>query len=147
MIARSSPRPIAFDLDGTLIDTTADIAASVNSTLDTLGLQTLPESQVRAFMGSGVDKLLERSMQAVTPDWESLGTRVARALFGGHYREHLFESSRVSPRVLKKLRALASQKVPMACVTNKAAEFAIPLLKAAELLQFFEFTISPDRDA
>jgi phosphoglycolate phosphatase len=146
VIAGSSLRAIAFDLDGTLVDTTADIAASVNWTLYTLGLKTLPEGRVHAFMGSGVDKLLERSLQAVTPDWESVGVRVVRALFGGHYREHLFERSRVPPGVLTKLRSLASHKVPMACVTNKQAEFALPLLKAAELSRFFEFTVSPDRD-
>jgi phosphoglycolate phosphatase len=147
MTAALSPQAIAFDLDGTLIESVPDIAASINWTLETLGLKTLRESQVRAFMGNGVDKLLERSLQAVTPEWESLGTRVARALFGGHYRQHLFESSRVLPGVIKKLRVLAVQGVPMACVTNKAAEFAGPLLEAAELSHFFEFALCPDRES
>lgn len=53
-----------LDLDGTLLDTAPDLAAAVNATLTDLGLHALPVSTVRDFIGSGIQRLVERSLQA-----------------------------------------------------------------------------------
>jgi phosphoglycolate phosphatase len=53
---------VIFDLDGTLLNTVADIAAATNHALRTLGYPTHSEGAIQGFVGNGVSKLLERSL-------------------------------------------------------------------------------------
>ena len=57
-----SIRAVAFDLDGTLIDTMADLAAALNLTLTMLGAPEIPEARVRALVGNGVEQLVLRGL-------------------------------------------------------------------------------------
>lgn len=54
--------PIIFDLDGTLVDSSADIASSVNRTLVRLGMDELEESKIVGFVGDGVRALMTRTL-------------------------------------------------------------------------------------
>jgi phosphoglycolate phosphatase len=110
-----------------------------------LGADTLPELRIRALIGNGVDQLVLRALT------ESLGGRVPHAaqcsaalsLFGRLYGQRLFERSRIYPDVTRALQALTDAGITLCCVTNKASTFALPLLTAARLRQFFAFTLSP----
>lgn len=55
---------VVFDLDGTLVDSVADIHASVNTLMATLGAEPFPLAEVRGFIGNGVPTLIERAMAA-----------------------------------------------------------------------------------
>ncbi len=140
-------RAVAFDLDGTLIDTMADLAAAVNLMLSMLGAAELPESRVRTLVGNGVDQLVLRALS------ESLGNTpthpaqrsAALALFRRLYRQRLFEHSKVYPGVVQTLKSLAEAGISLCCITNKDSEFAEPLLKAAGLSEFLAFTLCADR--
>ena len=140
-------RAVAFDLDGTLIDTMGDLAAAVNLMLSMLGARELPEPRVRALVGNGVDQLV---LSALT---ESLGNTpthsaqrsAALALFRRLYGQGLFKRSKVYPGVVQTLRSLADAGISLCCITNKDSEFTEPLLKEAGLSAFFAFTLCADR--
>src|SRR3954464_11123233 len=90
-------RAVAFDLDGTLIDTMGDLAASVNLMLGMLGAKELPESRVRRNVGNGVETLVLRALgesvrSAATPRTER---SAALALFRRLYRQNLYKHSKV----------------------------------------------------
>jgi phosphoglycolate phosphatase len=140
-------RAAAFDLDGTLIDTMGDLAAAVNLMLGMLGARELPEPRVRALVGNGVDQFVLRALT------ESLGNRpthsaqrsAALALFRRLYSQRLFKHSRVYPGVVQALRSLAEAGIKLCCITNKDSMFTEPLLREAELGDFFTFTLCADR--
>ncbi len=141
-----SMRAAAFDLDGTLIDTAPDLGAAANRMLETLGYKPLPEQRIPALIGDGIDPFIWRALA------ESLGaappgavTHAAAALFARLYGERLFEKSRVYPGVPEALRALDHAGIALCCVTNKHSAFAMSLLEAAELGDFFAFTLCADR--
>jgi phosphoglycolate phosphatase len=140
-------RAVAFDLDGTLIDTMGDLAAAVNLMLSMLGARELPEARVRALVGNGVEQLVVRALV------ESVGSSAthaaqrsaALALFRRLYGQGLFQHSKVYPGVVPALRSLAAAGISMCCITNKDSVFAEPLLRAAGLSEFFAFTLCADR--
>jgi phosphoglycolate phosphatase len=140
-------RAVAFDLDGTLIDTMADLAAALNLTLAMLGAPEIPEGRVRLLVGNGVDQLVLRGLT------ESLGTRpthpaqrsAAMNLFRRLYAQGLFKRSKVFPGVAQGLRSLADAGLALCCITNKDSMFSEPLLKQAGLSGFFSFTLCADR--
>lgn len=140
-------RAAAFDLDGTLIDTMADLASAVNLTLTMLDAPVLPEARIRSFVGSGIDQLVMRALS------DSLGTRppheaqrsAALALFRRHYALGLFKRGAVFPGVVQTLESLAQKGVALCCITNKERAFTLPLLQQAGLARFFAFTLCADR--
>jgi phosphoglycolate phosphatase len=142
-------RAAAFDLDGTLVDTMADLSAAVNLMLGMLGARELPEARVRALVGNGVEQLVLRALT------ESLGSRpshsaqssAALALFRRLYGQRLFNRSTVYPGVEPALQSLRDAGVKLCCITNKDSVFAEPLLQQAGLSRFLAFTLSADRPA
>jgi phosphoglycolate phosphatase len=137
---------IAFDLDGTLVDTAPDLAAAANAMLKWLGHAPLPESDIAALIGHGIERLvgdaLARSTGAVA-DPAALSRAVT--LFRDYYGERLFVQSRVYPGVLEALKALRAHEVPACCITNKPSAFALRLLEAAGLAAYLRFALCADR--
>jgi phosphoglycolate phosphatase len=134
---------LLLDLDGTLVDSRADIINSVNLMLAELGRETLPDARVLKFVGEGARLLVERALRAdqngAPPDYD-----VDRALeiFRRHYREHLLDQTRVYPEVKETLTALGH--IPKAVVTNKPYEFTTSLLEGIGLSSYFEVVIGGD---
>jgi|SRR5882757_5124970 len=140
-------RAVAFDLDGTLIDTMGDLAASVNLMLGMLGAPELSEARIRTLVGNGVETLV---LRALNDSVGSAATHAARrsaalALFRRLYSQQLFKRSTVYPGVVDTLRSLAEAGISLCCITNKDSTFAEPLLKQAGLSEFFSFTLCADR--
>jgi phosphoglycolate phosphatase len=153
MQLKSNPiRAVAFDLDGTLIDTLPDLTTAVNATLTSLGARPLPQQRVKELIGDGADKLVARAVAAAMTDSIPIdaateGARQSRAmeLFLAHYAEHLFSQSRLYPETVSTLRALAHGGILQCCVTNKSSRFALPLLERAGLSGLLKFTLCADR--
>lgn len=138
---------VAFDLDGTLIDTAPDLTAACNMMLAILGGHPLSELRVTALIGSGVEQLvagvLTLSRGGAAPDPTQLET--AATLFRDFYRARLFQRSRIYPGVIESLRALGRAGVFSCCITNKESAFALPVIEAAGLGDLIGFTLCADR--
>jgi phosphoglycolate phosphatase len=134
---------LLFDLDGTLVDSRADLINSVNLMLAELGRRTLPDTRVLTFVGEGARLLVERALRA-EQNGAPPGHDVDHALeiFRRHYREHLLDQTRVYPGVKQTLAWLC--RIPKAVVTNKPYEFTIPLLEGVGLSSYFEVVIGGD---
>jgi phosphoglycolate phosphatase len=139
-------RAVAFDLDGTLVDSAPDLAAAANAMLEALGHARLPEARIVALIGNGIDRLVDGALAASTgraTDTRPLAT--ASALFRRCYAERLFDRSRVYPGVIEGLEALDALGVARCCITNKASAFTMPLLDAADLARRLAFALCADR--
>ncbi|NJM12676.1 MAG: phosphoglycolate phosphatase [Synechococcaceae cyanobacterium SM1_2_3] len=129
---------IFLDLDGTLVDSVPDLTVAVNAMLEQLDLPPRKEAQVRTWVGNGMDNLIRR---ALTNDMAGqaepeLFAR-AKPLYKAAYAEHISAYSALYPGVVAGLTALRAAGFPLACVTNKPVEFALPLLKTLGISDFF----------
>ena len=105
-----------FDLDGTLLETLDDLAASVNYALRTHGMPGHSTDDVRRFVGNGVRKLMERAVPdgADNPLFEE-----AFATFRQHYMTHSLDTTRPYKGVPETLAALKARGCRLAVVSNK----------------------------
>ena len=138
-------RAALIDLDGTLLDTAPDLAAAVNAMLAELGLQALPAAAVREFIGSGIVRLVERSLQAAGLSLPCAQLERALRSFGAHYRGLNGRSSAPYPGVVEGLGRMRARGLRLACVTNKAAAFTAPLLEKSGLARFFDAVVTADQ--
>ncbi len=138
-------RAVMIDLDGTLADTIPDLALAASSMLRELGRPPLDVQRLRAFVGQGIPKFVERALQASFRD-AAPPDLMARALpaFDRCYAEVNGRHSEVYPGVTDGLQALREKQLPLACVTNKSARFTGPLLERLGLADFFEQVIAGD---
>ena len=105
-----------FDLDGTLLDTLADLAAAVNYALRQHGMPEHTIDDVRRFVGNGVRKLMERAIPdgEKNPDFEA-----TFATFREYYMHHSLDTTRPYPGIIETLEALKEQGCRLAVVSNK----------------------------
>jgi phosphoglycolate phosphatase len=127
-----------FDLDGTLVTSGPDIAASVNDTLATLGLPAIEEAMILEFVGDGVKKLIERSLGP------ALQVRIEEALiiFSRHYEEHMLDTTTLYPGVIEVLRHFHEKKKVV--LTNKRHRFAAAMINALRLTHCFDDILGAD---
>ena len=105
-----------FDLDGTLLDTLGDLAASVNYALKSHGMPEHSVDDVRQFVGNGVRKLMERAIPdgAANPDFEA-----TFATFREYYMAHSLDTTRPYAGIPETLVALKARGCRLAVVSNK----------------------------
>ena len=128
-----------FDLDGTLVDSVPDLTAAINVMLRQLELPAREEVQVRAWVGNGMDNLIRRALVGEMDGSRADPELFARAkpLYRAAYADHISVYSALYPGVREGLAELHTAGLPMACVTNKPAEFARPLLERLDIGEFF----------
>lgn len=136
---------VIIDLDGTLIDTAPDIAASANDMLHELGMSTVDHETVATWIGNGASRLVKRALTG-DMDGEPDPTLYERAytLFFKHYAERVSRESRPYPGVPGALADLRDGGFQLACITNKPQAFTLPLLKDLGLRDYFELVVSGD---
>ena len=105
-----------FDLDGTLLDTLGDLAASTNYALRQHGMAEHSIDDVRTFVGNGVGKLIERAVPGglENPEYESV-----LDTFRKHYMQHSLDTTKPYPGIEDMLRRLRSEGCRVAVVSNK----------------------------
>lgn len=117
---------VIFDLDGTLLDTIADLAMATNHALQQLGYPTRPVDEIRTFVGNGINKLLERSL----PDSEKseANTLRLRAHFLPYYDAHNADLSTPYPGIPSLLQALQQKGLMIAVASNKYQTATVKLI-------------------
>ena len=105
-----------FDLDGTLLDTLGDLAASVNYAMSTHHLPEHSVDEVRMMVGNGVRKLMERAIPdgAANPCFDE-----TFATFRHHYMEHQLDTTRPYDGIIETLQELKRRGCRTAVVSNK----------------------------
>jgi phosphoglycolate phosphatase len=129
-----SPKAILFDLDGTLVDSAPDIAAAVNELLAGRDLPPLRLDQVKAMIGGGIRKLVERAFTASGTPLLGGALDEANRVMAPIYRRHLIGLTRLTPGVREALTHFHLSGIAMGVVTNK------PQLAAREILLHFGLT-------
>lgn len=136
---------VAFDLDGTLVDTLPDLHESANRMLAGLGRPPAAEPVVRSYVGDGVDRLVKRLLTGETDgEPEHALFDQSAAAFRAHYAELLTRASRPFPGVPETLQALRRLGFKLACVTNKPERFTLPLLAGVGLAPYLDLTLGGD---
>ncbi len=145
MISLGAVRAVLLDLDGTLLDTAPEIAAAAADMLSELGLDPVDPLRVREFIGKGIPHLVRRTLEASlgrAPDERRVGSAMEGFFF--HYAKRNGRMSKPYPGVLEGITELRAKGFALACVTNKTAQFTIPLLEATGLAGFFPVVVSGD---
>lgn len=136
---------VMIDLDGTLIDTVPDLAAAADHMLAELGRPARDMGQYRAWIGNGVARLVKRALTGeMQAEPEAALFEKALAGFQAHYRAHVSDLSRPYPGVIEGLERLKAGGFSLACITNKAEVFTLPLLKDLDLFGYFQLILSGD---
>ncbi len=134
---------VIFDLDGTLIDTAGDLAASMNYVLGEAGRAPVPLDRVRHLVGHGARAMLDHGFRengGAPP--ASLDAQVA--LFLDHYLLHIADQSRPFPGALDAIDALVADGAKIAICTNKKEAWARALMEALGLTSLFHAIIGAD---
>lgn len=136
---------ILIDLDGTLVDSVPDLAYCVDTMMEKIGRPPYGDAKVHDWVGNGVERLTRRALigqlegEPTDEEFEK-----AYPIFLGLYDKHNGENSHLYPGVREGLDYLKTTGIRMGCVTNKAEQFTVPLLKALEVYDYFEIVISGD---
>jgi len=131
---------IIFDLDGTLIDSSDDIAWAANQTLISMGRGGRDKVTIKEFIGCGVGVLLERLMPGADPSV----IREARDRFLQFYWDHISVNTVLYPGVRETLEYFQGINKKMAVVTNKPIKFALKLMEDLAFGGFFPIVIGGD---
>lgn len=131
---------VIFDLDGTLVDTQADLASATNYMLAVLGLPQLSLVQVTSFVGHGARVLVEK---ALGPDNLPLAAR-GLALFLEYYSAHLLDQTRLYDGLDTVLRDAHAAGVQMSVLTNKPETASRAIIAGLGYEPFFVTIVGGD---
>jgi phosphoglycolate phosphatase len=139
------PEMILIDVDGTLVDSVPDLAFCVDEMMLRLGRPAWGETQVRDWVGNGVERLVRRALVGQL-DGEPPEADFERAfpIFMELYAKNTSKRSHLYPGVREGLDLLKAAGYKLGCVTNKAAQFTEPLLKDLGVYDDFAIVISGD---
>ncbi len=117
---------VIFDLDGTLVDSLADIAAAANCVLAAEGFPVHDVQAYRTFVGDGVTMLMTRALPKSRRDEPTI--RRCADQFGPAYHQSWDEQTRPYPGIPELLGELGRQQVKLGVLSNKPHEFAVQMI-------------------
>jgi len=137
---------VTFDLDGTLLDTIADLAEACRLMLEEIGEPPRSQTEVHSFVGKGMAVLVERCLtHRQPPSAERLHQAIES--FKRHYAAVNGKSAQIYPGVLEGLQAWKASGLKMGVVTNKPGMFTEALLDRMGLSDYFDVIVSGDTTA
>jgi len=134
---------VGFDLDGTLIDTSGDLAAAVNYAIGTIGRPPFPTASIHPFVGKGAKIMLARALDASGGYTADILDALLPILLD-YYEQNLAIHSVPYPGLLDAMDALTAAGVKLAICTNKAERFTLPLMRQIGLSDRFSAIVGGD---
>ncbi len=125
---------VIFDLDGTLIDSSRDLANSVNATRAHLGLAPIEDEVVYSYVGNGAPILIRK---ALGPAYSDDAVQSALEYFLSFYRDHMLEHTVLYPGVREVLDEFRDAGIAMAVLTNKPVRFSQAIIDGLGLTAHF----------
>ncbi len=141
----NKPEMFLIDVDGTLVDSVPDLAFCVDEMMKQLDMPLRGEEAVRQWVGNGVPRLVER---ALSNDLDGMPDKAlydkAYPIFLDLYAENTSKRSCLYDGVKEGLAWMKDSGFRLGCVTNKATQFTLPLLKDLGIYDEFELVICGD---
>jgi phosphoglycolate phosphatase len=125
---------VIFDLDGTLIDSSIDLANSVNATRAHLHLPPIDNEVVYSYVGNGAPVLIRK---VLGPDYAEEAVQNALRYFLEYYRDHMLDNTLLYPGVREVLDRFRHAGIPMAVLTNKPVRFSRAIVDGLGLHEYF----------
>ena len=140
-------RFVVWDLDGTLVDSVADIAWALDALFAELSLAAIGEQRIRELVGGGAAQLVRRAFaeQGIEIEGTALAARTAR--FIDLYRGRPIGTTHLYPGIAAALERLRSAGVPQAVCTNKPADISEAILDGLGVRSFFAWVTGGDTTA
>lgn len=123
-----------FDLDGTLIDSSRDLAISTNAMLRHMGRAEIDEQTVNSYVGDGAAKLVRRALGDSVTEEEF---EAAYKFFIRYYRDHSLENTRLYDGMEDALRRLQQSGSTLAVLTNKPVKISRDILQGLQVAGYF----------
>ncbi|RYG04742.1 MAG: HAD family hydrolase [Caulobacteraceae bacterium] len=135
---------IAFDLDGTLVETAPDLVATLNAVLASEGLAPVPYDEARNMVGHGAKRLIEKGYAATGLPLSPELSPVLFDRFIDHYLAHIADTSRPFAGCIAALEALKDAGATLVVATNKRTDLSLALLDALGMTDHFAAVIGAD---
>ena len=136
---------IAFDLDGTLVDSAPDLIGTLNRMLAPRGYPAVPLSSARHLVGHGARALLRHGFAEAGAVWDEAAEPELFDHFIDDYVAHIADDSRAFEGVVETLDHLAARGALLCVATNKRTDLAEALIGALDLTRHFVVIAGPDR--
>jgi phosphoglycolate phosphatase len=140
---RSRPT-IAFDLDGTLVDTAPDLMAALNFVLGEAGLAAIEDAQMRNLVGGGARVMIERGLARHRVPASAADVDRMLKDFLQFYEKHIADYSKPFSGCAEMLDQLSAEDARLIVVTNKIERYAVQLLETLALADKFSVIAGPD---
>lgn len=134
---------IAFDLDGTLVETAPDLVGTLNRLLVQQDLPPVPLESARNLIGHGAVALLKRGFEAAGAHWDEAASPALLKAFLADYLEHIADHSTAYPGSVEALDGLAARGAILCVATNKPTDLAVALFDAIGLSNRFAVICGP----
>lgn len=142
MLSRKQPfKGVLFDLDGTLLDTAADLGLALNKLLTLRQKPPVSQSIIRSVVSLGFKGFLKTGLD-MDPSHPEFPAACEELLI--HYADHLYDNTRLFPGMEGVLNHLEAAKIPWGIVTNKPEKFTLALLEGLKLRHRAVCVISGD---
>jgi phosphoglycolate phosphatase len=134
---------IAFDLDGTLVETAPDLMGTLNRLLAQRNLPPAPLESARVLIGRGAVALLKRGFEAAGEQWDEDASPALLEAFLADYADHIADESAAYPGAVEALDRLAARGAILCVATNKPTALAVALFDAIGLSSRFASLCGP----
>jgi len=134
---------VGFDLDGTLVDSSEDLAAAVNHTLEKAGLPLHSVDEIKRYVGKGTRVMLKRALEA-SGDYTPERLNALTPILMDYYDNNLVNHTRPYPGALDAIAELHKRGISVAICTNKFDRFTRPILAKLGIDHLFASVISGD---
>ena len=135
---------IAFDLDGTLVETAPDLIGTLNRMLAARDIPRMPVEAAQHLVGHGALALLRHGFQEAGAAWDEAEAPALLQIFLDDYLEHIADHSRPYDGVVDALDRLAERGALLCVATNKRTDLSMALIEALDMTRHFALVCGPD---